>query len=55
MKLVEPPRARDRGLCCGARGGRMLMEARTGTRINAERTDELLATGADTISVACPF
>ncbi len=55
IELVEPPRTKDRGLCCGAGGGRMFMEERTGKRINVERTEELLATGADAIAVACPF
>lgn len=55
VTLAEPPRTRDRGLCCGAGGGRMFMEERIGKRINVERTGELLATGADALAVACPF
>jgi Fe-S oxidoreductase len=55
VELVEPKRNRDRGLCCGAGGGRMFMEERTGKRINVERTEELLATQPDQIAVACPF
>jgi Fe-S oxidoreductase len=55
INLVEAPRTKDRGLCCGAGGGRMFMEERIGKRINTERSEELLATGADAIAVACPF
>ncbi len=55
INLVEPKRTKDRGLCCGAGGGRMFMEERIGKRVNVERTEELLATGAEAIAVACPF
>jgi Fe-S oxidoreductase len=55
VNLVEPARTKSRGLCCGAGGGRMWMEEKEGKRINVERTEELLATGADALAVACPF
>jgi Fe-S oxidoreductase len=55
LNLVEPARTKDRGLCCGAGGGRMFVDEKEGKRINIERTEELVATGAETIAVACPF
>jgi Fe-S oxidoreductase len=31
------------------------MEEKLGTRINTNRTDEAVATGADRIAIGCPF
>lgn len=55
LTVLEAPRSKDRGLCCGAGGGRMFMEEVVGKRVNIERTEELLETGANTIGVNCPF
>jgi Fe-S oxidoreductase len=55
-ELVEMKRCRSNGLCCGAGGAQMFKEEEKGaTRINFERTDEAMATGANIIASACPF
>lgn len=55
-ELVEMKRCRSNGLCCGAGGAQMFKEEEKGnTRINWERTDEAIGTGAGIIASACPF
>ncbi len=55
-ELVEMKRCRSKGLCCGAGGAQMFKEEEKGNiRINQERTNEALATGAGIIASACPF
>ncbi len=51
----EMPRAKEKSFCCGAGGARMWMEETIGSRINVNRTEEAIATGAQQIAVGCPF
>jgi Fe-S oxidoreductase len=53
--VTEMPRSRERSFCCGAGGARMWMDETIGTRVNENRTDEALGTGADLVTAACPF
>jgi Fe-S oxidoreductase len=53
--LIEMKRSAAEGLCCGAGGARMFMEESIGKRINHERAQEVIATGATQVAAACPF
>ena len=49
-------RCKSKGLCCGAGGAQMWKEDEPGDkRINMERIDEALDTGAQVIAANCPF
>lgn len=55
VEIVEAPRNGTQGMCCGAGGARMWMEETIGTKVNEERSRELVSTGASRIATACPF
>jgi Fe-S oxidoreductase/nitrate reductase gamma subunit len=55
ISIVEAPRNGTKGMCCGAGGGRMWMEESTGSKVNDERSLELVETGASRVATACPF
>jgi Fe-S oxidoreductase len=55
LEVREMEHSREKGLCCGAGGGRMWMEEKLGTRINQARMREIADTGAGSVGVSCPF
>jgi Fe-S oxidoreductase len=55
IEVIEASRNGTKGMCCGAGGARMWMEETIGKKVNDERSQELIATGASRIAVACPY
>lgn len=54
--FVELKRCKTNGLCCGAGGAQMFKEDEPGDkRINTERTEEIIASGAKVVTANCPF
>lgn len=54
--LTELKRSRSKGLCCGAGGAQMFKEDEPGEkRINIERSEEIIASGANVVVANCPF
>jgi len=55
IELVEMPRSREMSLCCGGGGGGIWRETKKEERFVNSRLEEAIATGADTLVVACPY
>jgi Fe-S oxidoreductase len=55
VRLIELPRNRERGLCCGGGGGHMWMEIPGEKRVNVIRVEEALDAKPDVVATACPF
>ena len=53
--VKDPVRAHENPFCCGAGGGLLFEEHEPGKRISQERFEQLQATGAGTVVMACPF
>jgi len=54
-KIIEMKESRESSMCCGAGGGNMWYEVDEGSRINVNRFNQAIETGAKTVATACSF
>ena len=54
-KPIEMARSRETSFCCGGGGGMCYVDEKPDQRVNQNRADEAIATGADVVAVGCPF
>lgn len=55
-ELIEMKRCGKNGFCCGAGGAQMFKEEEPGkTRVNLDRANEAIDTGATIVAAACPY
>tara|TARA_B100001540_G_scaffold311000_1_gene329733 strand:- start:746 stop:2137 length:1392 start_codon:yes stop_codon:yes gene_type:complete len=53
--IIEMKESRESSMCCGAGGGNMWHEIDQGSRVNVERFEQAVETGADTVATGCSF
>jgi len=53
--LLELPRNKEKGFCCGGGGGRMWLHEKPGKRMNLLRAEEVVQSGAEVLGTACPY
>ena len=54
-RQVEMKRSRNQSFCCGGGGGMAFVDEPPDQRVNQERAQEAVDTGADVVAVGCPF
>jgi Fe-S oxidoreductase len=55
LRVEQIAASRQRGLCCGAGGGRYFMEEDPDKRVNNLRIDGIMQANPDAIASACPY
>jgi Fe-S oxidoreductase len=55
VTLLELPRSKEKGFCCGGGGGKMWLHEKPGKRMNLLRAEEVLKSGAEVLGTSCPY